>query len=488
MLHTCAVPYGLESKWQRKWAIVVGINQYRRLQPLHFADQDARALRTYLKGAAGFDQVYYFADRSPEIVLEGATIATQPTLANLQRFLQLRFAAPFLKQGDTLWFFFSGYGLQYANADYLLPSDAEPEAADTTAIAVDALADYLNRSGTDQVVLFLDACRTEEQKFGQGFGTDPNGVVSIFSTAFGETAQELEAVQLSAFTHVLLEGLQLKGRQPNATVMELFQYVFDRLPQFNLSHSQSAQSPRLSANGAIPPEAMLLPQTAAVTVRNQKQSSGSATEPKILETSLAPTVALAAKQSKKLLQAGVASLITLAIGVAGIAAYHTLEPYVNSPERWDELWAGTWTGIWAKTPQSPAPTPTSSPTTFNIKNNVFQRLPRSGRYTAVVLQFNQSYREISSASGRFCIKLVNASAKTSEPQQIVVSTLSLRDSGVYIDASQERLQVDGTFTEITDNKSTWQWSKNEVDRSGLVAECLASTTTYVREVKGLPQK
>ncbi|PSB25913.1 caspase family protein [Stenomitos frigidus] len=475
----------------KKWAIVVGIDQYKRLQPLRFAERDAKAIRAFLLNDAGFDQVYYFSDHAPEIVLEGVSISTQPTVANLRRFLELRFAAPFLKQGDTLWFFFSGYGLQYANADYLLPSDVEPEAAETTAITMDALADCLSRSGTEQIVLFLDACRTEDQKFGQGFGTDPNGVITLFSTAFGETAQELEAVQLGAFAHVLLEGLQVKGRKPDATVAELFQYLYNRLPQVNLSHSQPSQSPRLSVNAPIRPEAMLLPQTIdPVTVRAGKQKPAMAkAEPNHLESNIAPAIDLAAQQSNKVLpskvlQAVAASLVTLAIGLAGITLYQVVSPYLTTPQRWDELWAGTW----SKTTPSPSLPPVPSPNTFSIKNNFYQRLPRIGRYAAIVSLFNQSYREISSMNGRFCIKLVNAPTKPSGYQQITVSTLSFRDNGVYIDATQEQLKIDGTFTEVTDRKSTWQWAKNDVDRSGLVAECLVSTTPYVREVKGLTKK
>ncbi|XGV97756.1 MAG: caspase domain-containing protein [Leptolyngbya sp. BL-A-14] len=452
----------------KKWAIVIGISQYHILQPLRYAERDAQAIRDFLVREAKFDQVYFLTDRSPKIVLEGVSISTQPTVANLKRFLELRFAAPFLKQGDTLWFFFSGYGLQYASADYLLPSDVDPEAIETTGLTLDALADCLSRSGTAHTVLFLDACRTEEQKFGQGFGTDPSGVVSLFSTALGETTQELEAVQLGAFTHVMLEGLRLKCSKPDSTIVQLFQYVCDRLPQINLSYSKPAQTPRLSAHSAIAPEAIRLPHLPL------RASSPPPTVKPVEAPPLKTVVpAIATSQPlKKTLQAGVASALVLAIGFAAIAAYRTLERYFNSPE----LWMEALTPVPAASPPSPA--------VFSYKDNFYQRLPRPGTYNAVTSRFAQSYREISSGNGRFCIKVVNAPASASKGQQVIVSTLSFRENGAYIDATQERLQIDGTFTEITDSKSTWQWSKAEVDRSRLVTECLASTTSYVREVKG----
>ena len=467
----------------KKWAIVVGINQYKRLQPLRHAAHDAQAMRDFLVQDARFDQVYYFTDRSPEIVIDGISIATQPTAANLRRFLTLRFAAPFLKQGDTLWFFFSGYGLQYANADYLMPIDADPETAEATAISIDTVADRLSLSGTDNIVLFLDACRTDEQKFGQGFGTDPKGVVCLFSTAFGETTSEIEALKLGSFTYALLEGLHLCAtRDSGATIAQLMTYLHDRLPQVNLSYGQPAQSPRLSPNAPIAPEAMLLPQVVAQAAVSDRQAPAPATAaPKALNSYIHPVIDFLARPSNKFLQAGIASIATLVVGFVGINAYRVLEPFFTTPRRWDELWAETL----ART----TPSPSSSPTKLNPKNNVYQRLPRPGIYYATVATFSQSAREISSANGRFCIKLINApsanplSANRPGESQVIVSSLSLREDGIYIDATREQLQVDGTFTEITDSKTTWQWAKADADRSDTVAACLASTTVYTDGVK-----
>lgn len=457
----------------KKWAIVIGISQYQNLQALPYAERDAQAIRDFLVREAGFEQVYYLTDRAPAIVLEGVSISMQPTVANLKRFLELRFAAPFLKQGDTLWFFFSGYGLQYASADYLLPSDAQLEAVETTAITVDALADCLSRSGTTYTVLFLDACRTEEQKFGQGFGTDPGGVTTLFSTALGETAQELEAFQLGAFTYVLLEGLRLKCSKADSTIAQLFQYLSDRLPQINLSHSKPAQSPRLSAYASVAPDALRLPLVPSRASKPQRSVASVKAQPL---KPVAPTSALS-QPLKKILQAGAVSVVVFAIGYACITSYRALEGFFNTPE----LWFG------ALAPPPPSSTP--SPAIFSFKDNFYQRLPRPGTYypttyyTATSV-LGRSYREISKGNGRFCVKLVEAPSKTSRSQEITVSTLSFREDGAYIDATREHLQIDGTFTEITDRESTWQWAKADVDRAGLVAECLASTTSYVRKVKG----
>lgn len=41
------------------WAIVIGINQYRFLQPLNYAKRDAEAMHSFLKQEAKFDRIFY---------------------------------------------------------------------------------------------------------------------------------------------------------------------------------------------------------------------------------------------------------------------------------------------------------------------------------------------------------------------------------------------------------------------------------------------
>lgn len=242
-----------------RWAITIGIHQYHRMVPLPYAKADATAVRNFLLQDGKFDQVYYFADDAPTaIVDEGVRLPTEPTFANLKRFLEVRFALPFLNPEDTLWFFFSGHGLHFGNRDYLLPSDAEPETAETTAIAIDDLAHCLKRSGTDQIVLFLDACHTEEQKFGQGFGTDPDGVTTIFATAFHQTSQAIATLKHGAFTYALLGGFHL-SRRYGGSLRHLYNYLYERLPQLTLRYGDRPQFPRLRANSALPPEAIQMP-------------------------------------------------------------------------------------------------------------------------------------------------------------------------------------------------------------------------------------
>ncbi|MBF2026345.1 MAG: caspase family protein [Oscillatoriales cyanobacterium C42_A2020_001] len=230
----------------RHWAIAIGIEAYLWLDYLPTARQDAVMFRALLLSEQSYNQIYCFANIDLDNVLdEGIAISSQPTFANLKEFLQLRFITPFLNPGDVLWFFFSGHGLHFANRDYLMLSDSKPDAPEHTAIALEDLVECLRRSGTNNIVLLLDACRTEYQQFGQGFGTDPVDVVTVFASDFNQTAQSIDELHHGSFTYVLLEGLRSLSEKDHPNLQQLYQYLCDRIPQLNRQYAKPSQSPRL---------------------------------------------------------------------------------------------------------------------------------------------------------------------------------------------------------------------------------------------------
>jgi uncharacterized caspase-like protein len=93
----------------RNWVLTIGINNYRNLQALRYAKQDAEALqRFFLQDIACLpEQIYHFSDDAPAIAQDyGPPLDACPTYATLRRFLRVRFEHPFLGAGDNFWFFF----------------------------------------------------------------------------------------------------------------------------------------------------------------------------------------------------------------------------------------------------------------------------------------------------------------------------------------------------------------------------------------------
>jgi formylglycine-generating enzyme required for sulfatase activity/uncharacterized caspase-like protein len=248
----------------KNWAIVVGINQYRFLQPLRYAQRDAEAMQRFL-AEVGFEQIFLFTDDSPEV--EGKT--TEPFRNNLLRVLRQVFEQPFMRDGDNFWFFFSGHGIRSREQDYLMPLDGDPEDVEGTGISTHLIANYLRSCGADNAVMLLDACRSEAKKSGEGIGRQTEaearqtGVISIFSCSPEQYSYELEAIEQGAFTLALLEGLGIRGRC--ATVERLNQYLANRVPELLQQHlGRGRQVPYTIAEPIDRSHLILMPQHASL--------------------------------------------------------------------------------------------------------------------------------------------------------------------------------------------------------------------------------
>ena len=82
-------------------AITIGVQKYQFFSPLKYAANDAEKMRNFLLEEAGFDEVLYYSDYSPEINGD----YTRPTRSNLEFLLENQFKEPFMGIGDNFWFF-----------------------------------------------------------------------------------------------------------------------------------------------------------------------------------------------------------------------------------------------------------------------------------------------------------------------------------------------------------------------------------------------
>ena len=252
----------------RNWAITIGINGYRYLQRLDYAMPDADAVRHFFTDELRFHQVYHFTDTSPPILQDhGPDLNSQPTSTTLGRFLRTRFEKPFLHDGDNLWFFFAGHGIRHNNRDYLMPLDGDRDDLERSAIPLHYISERLRRSGADNIILLIDACRSYEGKRdGFGIGREKQqGVITLFSCSPEESSYEIQELQQGVFTYVLLDSLRLQGEGNCATVERLYHRLRRYVPQITRQYKRVPQTPY----GVIEPPSknhlILLPRQASLT-------------------------------------------------------------------------------------------------------------------------------------------------------------------------------------------------------------------------------
>jgi formylglycine-generating enzyme required for sulfatase activity/uncharacterized caspase-like protein len=266
----------------RNWAITVGINRYKNLQALQFAKQDAESMQQYLGEELGCRPVYHFADDSPPIPQDyGPDLDSQPTFATLRRFLRVRFEEPFLKAGDNLWFFFAGHGIRHEDRDYLMPIDGDPGDIESTAIPLHYVTERLQRCGADNVILLIDACRSDSgRRDGLGIGQERHpGVITFFSCSPKESSYEIDELQHGAFTHALLEGLKLHGEGNCATVERLYHHLSQTVPRLSQHYGKPPQTPYGRIEPPTKNSLILLPRQA--TLADVKELKYSATNAEV---------------------------------------------------------------------------------------------------------------------------------------------------------------------------------------------------------------
>ncbi|MCH8273836.1 MAG: caspase family protein [Armatimonadetes bacterium] len=191
----------------KRWAIVVGANEYEHFPKLRYAVSDARDL------AAMLIEHYGFEPATVKLLTDDAGPLHTPTAGHILGEVESILADKRLDQSDLFIFFFSGHGIATPNGDYLLPTDARPASIERVGLPVQELIDRLARAGLQNVLIIADACRSgAESNFGKQLsqlGRETNMAV-LLACEPGTRSYEDAALGHGVFTQFLLTNLQNK--------------------------------------------------------------------------------------------------------------------------------------------------------------------------------------------------------------------------------------------------------------------------------------
>jgi hypothetical protein len=232
-----------------QWAILVGLNQYQFFQPLSCAQQDADAAHQLLLTRFGFspERCILMTENSPQVMGR----STLPARANLQAWIDT-LAQQDWQPGDSLWFFFSGYGVcQYGN-DYLVPLDGSSSAIETTCLAVRDLFNCFRAAlplGDIYAILDMSRSLGSVSSYATvGIQTaqlaNQLGITTILSCQPGQFSREVSSLGQGLFTHAFLEALHY---HPDICPTVLMQFLGDRLTELSEHYWLPSQKPVLVA-------------------------------------------------------------------------------------------------------------------------------------------------------------------------------------------------------------------------------------------------
>jgi hypothetical protein len=224
------------------WAIAIGINQYQLFQPLSCAQADAEVLKDFLVKEAGFlpQNCLLMTNTSPPI----RDRSSYPTKENILSLIE-DLAATSWQPQDYLWLFFSGYGVNYQEKDYLMPVEGNPDLVQETGIEMRTLMQSLQVVGLNVLLIF---------DINRAFGTQADAPVG---QEIIELAQELQLATILScqpeqfshesaelghgfFTAALLEAVR-SGSANN--LMDLDTYLTSLTPKLCQHYWRPIQNP-----------------------------------------------------------------------------------------------------------------------------------------------------------------------------------------------------------------------------------------------------
>jgi len=231
----------------KRWALLIGVDRYEdsNISPLKGASNDARSLRDVLVSYAGFsqDQVIVISSDEPA--------ERQPTRKNILR--RLSNLSGLVPKDGLLLVSFAGHGIDRNGRGFLIPSDAtfteDVSLLEDTAISVSSIKQRIKDTGVQQVMIFLDACRSYPTgrsnssnpltpAFTKGFNFDVlnrevDAFAVLYATAVGSRAYEYGEKRQGYFSWAITQALSgaAANERGEVTLRALVKYLEDRVPK-----------------------------------------------------------------------------------------------------------------------------------------------------------------------------------------------------------------------------------------------------------------
>ena len=259
------VPQGEAIPNKNRYAVVIGIERYRRDLPnVNFAYHDAKVMREYLTKRLGFSE--------QNVV---SLVNDHAAKSDMEKYLE--YWLPEHVDGDsTVLIYFSGHGAPNlkTNEGYILPYDGDPTYLDGTGYSLKRLYETLEKSPAKEVIVMLDSCfsgtggRSVMSK-----GLRPvvisvenpvlaGGKTVVLTASSGvQSSSTYNSKSHGLLTYFLLKGLQGSADQNNDGKIDLSEVYAYLRPQVEIVARQefnNEQTPQLLGSPAMLNKAIML--------------------------------------------------------------------------------------------------------------------------------------------------------------------------------------------------------------------------------------
>jgi len=255
-------------------ALVVGVSDYTDVNDLTYARSDAEAFARWLIDAGvSADSITLLLDEAGEL----EDLGLQYDTATLSRFRAgLGWLRKQAKPDDLVFVYFAGHGYQGEDDDgdeadgvdeFLVLHDTMRSAVEETALRDDEFGAFLDRVGSDHVMVVFDSCHSGGQSRSLSSGSRPlgdtfdlfndfslEGKLILAAAREDQEALEHEGLGHGLFTHFLLQGLKGDADLDSdyrITAEELHAYVSTEVERYAWEVRGREQTPEMTGRGEV---------------------------------------------------------------------------------------------------------------------------------------------------------------------------------------------------------------------------------------------
>lgn len=241
----------IKNKNQDAVAIIIGIQNYKRLGKAEFANQDAKIFYEYAHRVLGIpkDQIKVLTDADAD---QAAFLKT------FRNWLPLHVS----KEKTEVFVFYSGHGLPSSDSKslYLLPHGVDQDLLNETAIDQKMIIASIQATKPKAVTMFIDSCYSGLSRSGDtllagakpvSLKTSDIGYPSVFTVLTASSPEQISSsspeLQHGIFSFYLMKGMEGDAdinKDGRITAGEMQQYLFENVQRQAMSLNRT-QMPQL---------------------------------------------------------------------------------------------------------------------------------------------------------------------------------------------------------------------------------------------------
>lgn len=236
-------------------AVVIGNQEYKKIQKVSFARRDAQVMKEYLVKTFGYDP-------GNIIFLPDATLSDMlNTFGNAGNAKRSKLSS-YLVHGSEIFVYYTGHGAPglQDKKGYLVPIDADPNNIETTGYSLETLYRNLESLSVSKMTVVIDACFSGNSQAGMLFKDaspiivqpkiDKLNIGTLITSSSGDQISSwYPEKKHSLFTYFFLKGIKDKAASKKMiTIKDLKIYVTDEVDRMSRRLYNRIQTPGFEGN------------------------------------------------------------------------------------------------------------------------------------------------------------------------------------------------------------------------------------------------